>query len=177
MAEPSGIVIEPIPRQTSVRLTSWMPELRTGGKAVVLAGRELPTEVGGRLRGPIRVLCVGPGEWLMVSHQHHFMVVRDHVAADLTKYGLALVDLTQALAGLELRGPKARDLLSKGCGLDFHPESFPPGRCARTRFANVPMVIESREEESRFELFVGRSYLAYVQAWLEDAAVEFIASR
>lgn len=172
MPDRAPFTIEPIVGRTVARLTSWLPEIRTGGKHVVLAGRELPSRVGGRLRGPIRALCIGPGDWLMVSHQHDFVVVRDHVAADLPPHGLTLVDVSHALAGLEVRGPMARELLSKGCGLDFHPRSFPVESCARTRFAQIPVVIESREEESRFELFVARSLAAWLRSWLEDAALE-----
>jgi sarcosine oxidase subunit gamma len=74
-----------------------------------------------------------------------------------------------------VRGSAARELLSKGCGLDLHPESFPAGHCARARFAQIPVVIECLEEPPRFEMTVARSYLQYLQSWLEDAAVEFEA--
>src|SRR4051812_8511189 len=126
----------------SLRLKSWLPEHTQGGKPVVLAGQELPSQVGGILQGPMRVLCLGPGDWLIVSHEHTGSSMRAHFAPDLSEQGLALVDLTDGLAALEVSGSAAREVLSKGCGLDFHPRSFPPGRCARTRFAQIPVVIE-----------------------------------
>ena len=159
-----------------MRLKSWMPEISAGGKPLVLAGRELPADVGGRSRGPIRILCIGPGEWLLASHQHHAVVIDEHFGGELDRHGLVLADLSDALAGFEVAGPAARDVLGKGCGLDMHPFAFPVERCARTRLANVPVVIESREEEGRFELFVSRSLAQYLHGWLLDAAVEFQAA-
>jgi sarcosine oxidase subunit gamma len=64
-------------------------------------------------------------------------------------------------------------LLSKGCGLDLHPRSFPAGRCARTRFAQIPVVLDCPDEDSRFDMYAGRSYRQYLHEWLLDAAVEF----
>lgn len=159
--------------RTSLRLKSWLPEYVGGGKPVVLAGQELPAEVGATLDGATRVLCVGPGEWLIVSHAHTASSVREHIEPDLPNYGLVLTDLAEGLAVLEVRGPAARDLLSKGCGLDLHPRGFSAGRCARTRFAQIPVVIECLDDRPRFELSVARSYGHYLHAWLTDAAAEF----
>ncbi len=172
MADDRYIAIESAVHASVHRVVSWMPEHRAGGGTIVLAGRELPATVGARLRGPIRVMCVAPGDWLVVSHQHHPVIVREHFGVDLPKYGLVLADLSDALAGLVGRGPGARELLSKGCGLDFHPKSFPADSCARTRFAQIAVVIEAREEETCFELYVARSHSAYLRDWLTDAAVD-----
>jgi len=157
---------------TLMRLKSWLPEHSTGAKSVALAGLELPSQVGATLSSPIRTLCVGPGEWLIMSHKYQASRLRELLEPDLAKYGLALVDLTDGLAGLDILGGATREVLSKGCGLDLHPRSFPVGRCARTRFAQIPAVVECLDEQ-RFELHVARSYLQYLHSWLLDAAIEF----
>lgn len=159
--------------QTVQRLTSWLPEYRNGGAPVVLAGRILPNEVGATLAGSMGVLCIGPGDWLVVSRGYTDPAVRQEIEPDAQKEGLVLVDLSDGLAGLGLRGSATRELLSKGCGLDLHPGNFPAGRCARTRFAQIPVVVACLDEDFRFELYVGRSYLQYLHDWLTDAAVEF----
>lgn len=159
--------------RTSLRLKSWLPEYTNGGKSVVLAGRELPSAVGTTLSGPMRVLCIAPGEWLIVSYEHQASVLRENIEPDLLQQGLTLVDLTDGLAGLEVQGSAAREVLSKGCGLDLHPRSFPTGRCARTRFAQIPVVVDCLDEPPRFELYVARSYFSYLRLWLIDAAAEF----
>jgi sarcosine oxidase subunit gamma len=97
----------------------------------------------------------------------------EHTARDLRSQGHASVDVTDGIAVLEVQGRATRALLSKGCGLDFHPQSFPTARCARTRFAKITLVIECVDQSPRFYLYVARSYLHYLRAWLIDAAAEF----
>jgi len=165
--------ITPVSGRTVLRLKSWLPEFVTGGKPVVLAGQELPTQVGAILSGPLRVSCLGPGDWLIVLQEHPASSLREHIAPDLSTQGFALVDLTAGVAGLEVQGSRACEVLSKGCGLDLHPRNFPAGRCARTRFAQIPVIIECLDGPPRFELNVARSYFHYLYAWLTDAAAEF----
>jgi len=156
-----------------LRLKSWLPADITANRPVLLAGRELPSQVGATLPGPVHVLCVGPGEWLIVSHEHPVSSLRECIEPDRRKRYLVLVDLTDGFAGLDVQGSAAREIMSKGCGLDFHPRSFPAGRCARTRFAQIPVVIDCLDQPCRFELYVARSYVDYLRSWLTDAAVEF----
>ena len=155
--------------RTIVRMKSWRTESVSDGKPVVVASQVLPSQVGATADGPAHVLCVGPSDWLIVSSEQPASCVRDRVARDAAQHGLAIVDLSDGLASLDVRGPAAREVLSTGCGLDLHPRRFPAGRCARTRFAQVPVVIECFDDPPRFELTVARSYCRYLQEWLTDA--------
>lgn len=161
---------------TVQRLKSWLPQPTSGDESIVIGGQAFPAHVGATLSGAMRALCIGPREWLMVSQEVDASSVRKHIEPELAQRGLVWVDLTDGLAVLEVRGSAARRLLSKGCGLDLHPRSFPVGHCARTRFAQIPVVLECVDQMPRFELYVARSYLHYVHAWLSDASVEFGAS-
>jgi sarcosine oxidase subunit gamma len=169
----AGVQITPLGRRTVLRVKSWLREHTAGDKPVVLAGQALSSQVGATQSGPARVLSIAPGEWLIVSHEHPALSLRGRIEHDLLEQGLVLVDLTGGLAAVEVRGSATRELLSKGCGIDFHPRSFPAGRCVRTRFAQIPMVIECLDEPVRFELTASQSYFHYLHAWLIDAAVEF----
>ena len=139
---PEPIQITTLADRTVLRLKSW-----------------LPTPPAGL---PARTLCIGPGDWLIVSSGSS--------APEISGSGLALVDLSDGLVALAVSGPAAREVLSKGCGLDLH--RFAAGKCTRTRFAQIPVVLECLDE-TRFELHVARSYLHYLRAWLTDAALEF----
>ena len=173
MDEISAIRIEVLSGRAALQLCSWLPEHTAGTRAVALDGRELPSQVGTTVSGQARVLCVGPAHWLIVADASAVAQLHEYLEPQLRQQGLAVVDQTHGLAILQLQGRAARELLSKGCGLDMHPRSFPQGRCARTRFAQIPVVIECVEEPAKFELYVARSYLAYLQSWLVDAAAEF----
>jgi sarcosine oxidase subunit gamma len=86
----------------------------------------------------MRVLCIGPGDWLVVSlDESTRSKICEQLGSDLERQGLAIVDLTDGLTRLAVQGSAAREALSTACGIDFHPRSFPVGRCARTRFAHT----------------------------------------
>jgi sarcosine oxidase subunit gamma len=168
----AAIQITTLTGRTVLRVKCWLAGSVTGGKPVALAGQVLPSRAGETASESGHVLCVGPGDWLIVSEQPA-SCVRERVESDVAEQGLAIVELNDGLVSLEIRGPAAREVLSKACGLDLHPSRFPAGRCARTRFAQVPVVIECRDGPPRFELIVARSYCSYLHAWLSDAATEF----
>jgi sarcosine oxidase, subunit gamma len=155
--------------RTLLRLSSWLPSASFSGP-VVWEGRALPLRAGHVLNGEPRALCTAPQEWLLVFPTTDVTGLRQAVESDLSRQSLALVDLTSGLRVLELRGSAARDILSKSCGLDFDPRAFGAGQCARTRFANIPVLIDCTQPTDVFELYVARSYCAYLQSWLEDAA-------
>lgn len=155
-----------------LRLKSW----RDGAIAPMIDGGQWPAQVGHTLGGPLRVLCVAPGDWLILCDTLPSSALRQQLHAGL-RDGHVLVDLGDAYVRLEVAGSCARDLLSKGCGLDLHPHTFPAGRCARTRFAQIPVVIECLDDSPRFELLAARSYAQYLHAWLVDAAAEFRDAR
>lgn len=175
-APASPIQITPLSGRTVLRLKSWLAESLDDGEPVGRAGQTLPLEVGATAYEPLRVLCLGPGDWLVVSSEQPAPRLREHLEPYLALPGLAIVDLTDGLASLKVCGPTAREVLSKGCGLDLHPRRFPAGRCARTRFAQVPVVMECLDDPPRFELTVARSYFRYLHEWITDATTEFKGS-
>jgi sarcosine oxidase subunit gamma len=172
----TAVQITPLSGRTVLRLKSWLAESVNGGEPVVLAGQAMPLQVGATVFDPLHVLCVGPSDWLIVSSEQPASRLRERLESYLALPGLAIVELTDGLATLDVRGLAAREVLSKGCALDLHPRRFPAGRCARTRFAQVPVVIECLDDAPRFELTVARSYWRYLHAGLTDAATEFQGS-
>jgi sarcosine oxidase subunit gamma len=99
--------------------------------------------------------------------------LREHLTPRAKVQGLAVVDLSQAFAVLKVNGPRTRDVLMKGCSLDLDPNSFPVGCCTRTRFGQLHITLYCADATPLFELYVGRSHVAYLESWLKDAALEF----
>ena len=168
-------MVEVLRSRAIFRLRTWLPEHASGAKPLALGGAELPREVGRTRAGPIRIACVAPGEWLIVTTRDRVGETIDLVESEASKQGLVLADVSDAYSTFEIRSPAARELLSKGCGLDLHPSEFPLGRCARTRFAQLAVVLECTGEDL-FELTCGRSYERYLREWLDDAAMAVTAS-
>lgn len=170
-------MLEIVSSEASVvlEIRSWRPEQANANEQqpITFLGHALPREVGAVVPGSIRILCLAPSEWLLVSDEQAASNIMEQAGADLAAQGAILVDTSDGLGVLSLRGAMARDVLSKGCGLDLRPRSFPAGRCARTRFAQMPMIIDHIDDSTGFRLYVARSYLRYLADWLEDAVVEF----
>jgi heterotetrameric sarcosine oxidase gamma subunit len=149
------------------RVKAWSAEEPEGGPT--LLHQHLPHQVGMTLSGPLHVLCLGPGDWLIGSTAALQVKLTEELSRGLSERGYASTDVTDAFACLELRGRAVRDLLSRSCGLDLHIRHFPPGRCATTRFAQVPAIMEHLQDPSRFEMTVARSHMSYIRRWIEDS--------
>ena len=107
-------------------------------------------------------LWLGPDEWLVVSDADATGALEEALEGQ----HCAVVDVSEARAVLELSGDGAVDVLASGCRLDL--EALRPGACAQTALARAHVLLEPREG-GVWRLFVGRSFAAYVQAWIEDA--------
>lgn len=154
----------------TVRLNLWQHQ-DCGTCAPEEIGRlRLPDRVGTTIPGDPRVLCVAPREWLLVSDVTAGCELREQIEREAGQ-NVAVTDLSDGLAVLRIEGSAAQEALTKGCGLDLHPRTFHEGRCARTRFAQIAVTLD-RRTSNQFDLYVGRSYLAYLHSWLIDSMVE-----
>jgi len=132
-------------------------------------GPSLPTErntvAGDESRA---ALWLGPDEWLVVGPPGSEAALETELRAT----GATVVDVSANRTTLELRGPRARELLEFGCPIDLDPRVFGPGRCAQTLLAraNVLIWFVADDPEPIYRLLVRPSFAAYVAAWLADAA-------
>ena len=154
--------------RTVVRLKSWRAA-RIDRAPLALAGCALPDSVGTVTDGLPRVLCTGPGEWLLVYAPTSTARLRNILAPELSFQSLVLVDLTDGLVVLEVSGSSSRDVMARSCGLDL--QRFCAGQCARTRFAQIPVVIDCVQDPETFHLYAPRSYATWLTQWLRDARV------
>lgn len=121
-----------------------------------------------------RILWLGPDEWLVVG---------SGVAADADLHGAleqaldgqhALVsDVSHSRAVLVLEGRHATDVLRKGCSLDLDPVAFAAGDCAQAPLARAHALLHQVDDAPTWHVYAHRSFVAYVHAWLVDAAGEY----
>jgi sarcosine oxidase, subunit gamma len=124
----------------------------------------------------LRTLWLGPDEWLVTAPAGAAPDLLGRLSRALANHHAAVTDLSASRAIIELAGRNARELLQKGCGLDLHPRAFGPGRCARTLFARLPVIIDQVSAAPSYRLFVRRSSACWLAEWLIDAAEEFRAA-
>ncbi len=93
----------------------------------------------------------------------------DEALADAAIARLGAVEVTDARLVLELRGPRARDLLAVGTSVDLHECAFPPGSAVRTRFGRVTALIHLAGPGPVFRLHLDRPLERWFRTWLEGA--------
>ena len=168
--------IEAVRARTVLQLTSYLPEVAQGCKPVCLGAIELPARVGTAHAGRVRILTLGPAEWWLVGREIS-AEVEALSAVEREAQGLVISDFSSAISVFEVSGAGARALFAKACGLEIDGAAFLIGTCARTRFANLSVVIDLVQGPDRFELYVGRSFTPYLTAWLADAGTKPASER
>jgi len=118
-----------------------------------------------------RALWLGPDEWLVVGPDGHQEALQQALLNGLNGAFGSIVDVSANRGLLEIRGPKARELLAHGVPIDLDARSFAPGRCAQTFLAKAQVIVE-RRDESAFRVYARSSFAGYVADWLLDAAAD-----
>jgi sarcosine oxidase, subunit gamma len=122
-------------------------------------------------------LWLGPDEWLVTCPEPEAAGLAGSLREALTDVHAAITDVTDGRVTFRLAGPSVRDVLAKGCPLDLHPRTFPPGACAQSLLAKASVLIhlldDDREQGPSFDVYVARSFAHYLWTWLEDAGREY----
>lgn len=75
--------------------------------------------------------------------------------------------------GFLVMGEAARSFIAKGCSIDMYAAAFGAGHVVTTRFAGLPAMLLSREE-NEFFIYFDIGHAQYVLNWVRDAAEEFV---
>jgi len=120
-----------------------------------------PGEV--RSAGALELLWIQPNTYLLVAPRGTMP------GLELVAPFAALVDQSDGRSAFLLGGPSARDVLSKGCRLDFHPRAFGLARVAASGLAHVNAVIQQTSEVPQFRIIVFSSFAQHMAEWLTHA--------
>jgi sarcosine oxidase gamma subunit len=77
-----------------------------------------------RLVDRVRILRPRLGKWFLTSSAKSAAALREWLAADQNEQGIIVSHLSLGLAVPQVPGAAARDIIAKGCGLDFRPQVF-----------------------------------------------------
>ena len=127
--------------------------------------------------GEIALLWLGPDEWLAVRHDAAPGAEAQLAAklrAALNGQHAAVTEVGESLCCIAVAGPRARDLIAKGCPLDLHPRVFGGvSHCAQSHLAKAAITLHQVNDTPAYDLYVRRSFADYLWRWLEDAAREY----
>jgi heterotetrameric sarcosine oxidase gamma subunit len=152
-----------------VRVQSWEVGASAPSAVEQVVGVGWPREVGVAASGLVDVLCIGPTEWLVIDGYSDGGRLSAGIQAALTGSSLRATDVSQSFVRVGFDGADVCEFLLGGCSLDLHADRFRAGRCVRTRFAGVPIVLRCLDS-LRFEGIVAASYQQYVVAWIGNAS-------
>ena len=130
-----------------------------------VAGRASATSVG-------TALWLAPGAWLIVADGLEDGALYRNLREQLQD-GAAVIDQSHGRAVLRLAGPRARDVLAKGCPLDLHPRVFRPGMCAQTVIEQVGVLLHQIDDHPTYDVYVFAGYGVDFLHWLTTSAAEF----
>ena len=136
-------------------------------------GQPLPLLANTFTGGEPTVFWLGPDEWLLATEPSRQDALAERLQENLRGLPHSLADVSGGMLAIRLSGGCARDLLAKGCTLDFHPRVFKPGQCAQTALAKTALLIALLDQEPMFELIVRRSFAEYAALWLHRNSREY----
>ncbi len=142
-------------------------------------GFSLPLEANtATKKGKNSALWMGPDEWLIVTAPDTGNKILSSLQDKLAGQHVAIFDVSDSRTTIELSGTNAREVLMKGCGIDFHPRAFGPGQVVQSTLALAHVMIHQTAQHKKtgtptYQLYVHRSFAQYMWAWLEDAASEY----
>ncbi len=157
-----------LPLRTILRLQLGARSQKTVS-TLRIAERPLPVPVNSWLGEDPVFLRIAPDTWLVESSIHDAADLLPAVRTGCGRRSFTVTDVSDTLVTIAVEGAQAPALLARGCALDLSPLAFGNAACARTRFAQLPVVLRHVNSE-RFECLVDRSAAQWLYDWMEDAA-------
>jgi heterotetrameric sarcosine oxidase gamma subunit len=134
---------------------------------------DLPLQTGHCGGDDPEFLCLGPGEWLVISRSREPAALMEALQPATAGGQAAACDLSDGLSVLRLGGAAAPWLLAKLSCLDFVGAANGGRHCARTRMVDIPVTVLHHAvdgDEWVFDLISARSTASYLWALLSAAA-------
>ena len=102
-----------------------------------------------------RILWLGPNRWLIVEPEHGCL--QTLIKNEFNSSEVFLTDLSHGRSTVRLRGRKARDILMKGSGVDWHLNSFGADYCAHTKLFDLAATVDCRDIDV-FDIYIARGF-------------------
>ena len=116
-----------------------------------------------------RILCVAPNTWLIVSSKENIINMIKEKCSD---ENFAVTDISHSRAVIQIKGTNAKELLKKGCPINFN--IFEKNMCAGSAFNGITVVIDLIDTNpNTINILTLRSFGESFYHHITDAALEF----
>jgi sarcosine oxidase, subunit gamma len=138
-------------------------------------GVRLPAKPNTVARGAeYDMLWLGPDEWLVRSNEACTPELEGKLRRAFGTLFASVVDVGSGYTVLEASGDRVREVISRGCPLDLHPQVLQPGQCAQSHYFKAPIMLIPIAYDT-FELVVRRSFGDYFCRIIVDAAAPIVS--
>ena len=116
-----------------------------------------------------RILWSAPSTWLVISRKENIIeIIKEKCRNDV----FAITDISHSRAVIQIKGLQAKEILKKGCPLNFN--EFEKNNCAGSIFHGINIVVDFIENDpDTFNLLTLRSFGESFYHHITDAALEF----
>ena len=116
-----------------------------------------------------RILWSAPNTWLVISKKGN---IAKTITETCDSENFAVTDISHSRAVIQIKGLQAKEILKKGCPLNFN--EFEKNNCAGTVFHGINIVVDFVDNNSdTFNLLTLRSFGESFYHHITDAALEF----
>jgi sarcosine oxidase subunit gamma len=115
-----------------------------------------------------RILWSAPNTWLVISRKENIIEI---INEKCNSENFAITDISHSRAVIQIKGPGTKEVLKKGCPLNFH--EFEKNNCAGTVFHGITIVVDFIDNNpDTFNLLTLRSFGESFYHHITDAALE-----
>jgi len=116
-----------------------------------------------------RILWNAPNTWLVISRKEN---IAEIIKKTCNSENFAVTDISHSRAVIQIKGPQAKEILKKGCPLNFN--EFEKNNCAGSVFHGINIVVDFLDKNpDTFNLLTLRSFGESFYHHITDAALEF----
>jgi methylglutamate dehydrogenase subunit D len=163
----AGATLSEVAGGTVLRIQAWPDTIDAVRRvATDVLDMEAPPLGHAATKGGVSLIAAAPGTFFVAGLASEVAWLVQEALPPTTA---AVTDLSHGRAILGLEGERAAEVLQKCVILDL--ASFPPGRAAQTAIHHVDVLVH-HVAETRFELWVLRSFALSIAEWLIDAGLE-----
>ena len=116
-----------------------------------------------------RILWSAPSTWLVISRKKN---IDETIKEQCNSENFGITDISHSRAVIQIKGIQAKEILKKGCPLNFN--EFEKNNCAGSVFHGINIVVDFVDNNpDTFNLLTLRSFGESFYHHITDAALEF----
>ena len=134
-----------------------------------LSGLDFPDKLRVSENKDVRILWIGPNNWLALSAT---ISLSEEIAKNLSNDEFAITDLSHSKAIIELAGKNAKEVLKKGCPINFN--DINKNEVVNSIFNGIAVTIDFiNDQPNKIRVMCLRSFGESLYHSVTDASLEF----